>query len=375
MVDRFQKPFTFDRVVRIVFAIVAVIGIIMLLNRLKSVLLPFFVSWLIAYLLNPLVEWNQRVMRLRKRIWAIFLALTEVIVVIGLLGALIIPTVIEELQHLPHLISLYLHDENSVPLLPDSFQEFLRNNITFERLGEILKEGYLSQFYDAIIQRISLLITSSLKGLATIISWSIVILYVFFILLDYDKIISGFSNLIPQQYRKIVFGIGNDIKDSMNHYFRGQASIAATVGILHCIGFYIIGLPLAIPMGLFVGLLNMVPYMQLFSYIPALILCMLGAAGGADFWVLGGLTVLVFIVCQIIQDVFLIPKIMGKITGLNPAIILLSLSIWGSLLGFIGLIVALPLTTLLLSYYHRYILSPTETAHNTPYESKQQEEG
>ena len=64
----------------------------------------------------------------------------------------------------------------------------------------------------------------------------------------------------------------------------------------------------------------------------------------------------VYVIVQVIQDLFLVPKIMGKTMGLNPAIILLSLSIWGSLFGFIGLIIALPLTTLVLSYYNRYIL-------------------
>ena len=71
---------------------------------------------------------------------------------------------------------------------------------------------------------------------------------------------------------------------------------------------------------------------------------------------LGGLTIVVFLVAQIIQEAVLTPRIMGNATGLNPAIILLSLSIWGSLLGFVGLIIALPLTSLLLAYYQRYII-------------------
>ena len=65
---------------------------------------------------------------------------------------------------------------------------------------------------------------------------------------------------------------------------------------------------------------------------------------------------MVFIIVQIIEDVFIVPRVMGKVTGLNPAIILLSLSIWGTLLGFVGMIIALPLTTLCLSYYQRYVI-------------------
>ena len=76
---------------------------------------------------------------------------------------------------------------------------------------------------------------------------------------------------------------------------------------------------------------------------------------------------------QIIQDGYLVPRIMGKITGLNPAIILLSLSIWGSLMGMLGMIIALPLTTLMLSYYQRYIINQeniykTETTEDQPVE-------
>lgn len=373
MVDKFYKPFTFDRVIRIIIAIAIVVGIVLLLNRLKSVLLPFFVAWLVAYLLNPLVEWNQRTLKLRKRIWAIFLTFAQVIVSFTLLGILIVPAVINEFQHFTHLITLYLSDGTNIPMLPVVIQEYIRKYITLESITTILNEGYFSQFYATIIERINIIVTSSIRGVFAIFSWSIVLLYIFFILLDYQKIITGFGNLIPQRYRKTVVGIGNDVKESMNRYFRGQALISVMVGITHAIGFYIIGLPLAIPMGLFVGLLNMVPYMQIVSYIPALFLCILGAAGGANFWVLGGLTILVYVVCQIIQDAVLIPKIMGKITGLNPAIILLSLSIWSSLLGFIGLIVALPLTTLLLSYYQRYILSAYSNTASVPCEDKQQE--
>ena len=137
---------------------------------------------------------------------------------------------------------------------------------------------------------------------------------------------------------------------------RGQALVAFIVGILFSIGFLIIGLPLAVVLGLFIGLLNLIPYLQLISLIPATLLCLVySVSGHIDFWTIWCETMAVYIIVQCIQDLFLTPKIMGRAMGLNPAIILLSLSIWGTLMGFIGLIVALPLTTLLLSYYDHYI--------------------
>lgn len=144
----------------------------------------------------------------------------------------------------------------------------------------------------------------------------------------------------------------------MNHYFRGQALVAFIVGILFCIGFLIIGLPMAIPLGLLIGLMNMVPYLQLVSIPITAFLCLIYSVGGdGNFWSIFGMAILVYCVVQAIQDLFLTPKILGKAMGLNPAIILLSLSIWGALLGIIGMIIALPLTTLLIAYYDRYIIS------------------
>ena len=81
---------------------------------------------------------------------------------------------------------------------------------------------------------------------------------------------------------------------------------------------------------------------------------------GENFWIIFGSAVIVFVVVQVITDMVLTPKIMGKAMGLNPAILLLSPSVWGALLGFIGLIVALPLTTLLIAYYKRYVVKEEE---------------
>jgi predicted PurR-regulated permease PerM len=148
-----------------------------------------------------------------------------------------------------------------------------------------------------------------------------------------------------------------DVEEGMNKYFRGQALVALSVGVLFSIGFLIIDFPMAIALGMFIGLLNMVPYLQLVGFIPTIILAIVKAADtGESFWLIMLLALIVFAVVQIIQDAFLVPKIMGHVTGLNSAIILLSLAIWGSLLGILGMIIALPLTTLLINYYQKYII-------------------
>ena len=113
---------------------------------------------------------------------------------------------------------------------------------------------------------------------------------------------------------------------------------------------------MGIGLGILIGILDLVPYLHTFALIPTAFLAMLKAADtGENFWIVFGSALLVFIVIQIISDMIITPKIMGKAMGLNPAILLLSLSVWGAILGFIGLIIALPLTTLLMAYWQRYV--------------------
>ena len=99
------------------------------------------------------------------------------------------------------------------------------------------------------------------------------------------------------------------------------------------------------------------PYLQAASIPVTALLCLVySVESSVNFWEISLEATAVYIVVQAIQDLVLTPRIMGKAMNLNPAIILLSLSIWGTLLGLLGMIIALPMTTLLLSYYERYVI-------------------
>ena len=113
---------------------------------------------------------------------------------------------------------------------------------------------------------------------------------------------------------------------------------------------------MAIGLGIMIGLMSLIPYVHSLALIPIVFLSALKAADtGQNFWVVLASALAVFAIVQVITDMVLVPKIMGKAMGLNPAVLLLSLSVWGSLLGFLGLIIALPLTTLIIAYYQRYV--------------------
>lgn len=148
----------------------------------------------------------------------------------------------------------------------------------------------------------------------------------------------------------------NDVERELNNYIRGQSAVAACMGVMFCVGFSLLDFPMAIGLGILIGIMDLVPYLHTFALIPTAFLAMLKAADtGQNFWVIFGLAVGLFAVVQIITDMIVTPKIMGKAMGLNPAVLLLSLSVWGTILGFIGLIVALPLTTIIIAYWQRYV--------------------
>jgi len=352
-----RQQITFDTFVRGLIGVFVMAGIILLLSRLSGVLTPFFLAWLIAYILFPMVKFFQYRCRMKYRALGILSTFIVVGTLLTGISFLAVPPMIEEGIHVKNLLVDYLSHSSTFSNIPYAIQRFLRDHLTIDEIkGIVTQDGFIEavkmtvpKAWDVFMQSI---------GVVTgVLSMTMVLLYTLFILLDYEKICNGWPNLLPAQYRQFAVQLMNDVEDGMNKYFRGQALVALCVGILFCIGFLIIDFPMAIGLGLFIGLLNMVPYLQLVGFIPTIMLAIVKAAEtGENFWIVLLMALIVFAVVQLIQDSFLTPKIMGKVTGLNSAIILLSLSIWGSLLGILGMIIALPMTTLLLTYYQRYVV-------------------
>lgn len=367
-----RKKITFDSFIRGVIIGGIVIGALILIKRLSGVLLPFFIAWLIAYLIYPLVTFFQYRLKLKSRVVSIFCALLTLAGIGTAAFYLLVPPMIQEFGRVKDLLIEYFTNSSYGSNVPHTLSEFLRDNIDPQFLQNLFQEKSLLDALQEAMPPLWSLVTESINLLYGIFTVFIILLYIVFILLDYESIADGWPRLLPVKYRSFVTGIMNDVKDGMNRYFRGQAFVALCVGILFSIGFLIIDFPLAIGLGLFIGVLNLVPYLQIIGFIPTVVLAILKAADtGGNFWLILAAALAVFAIVQAIQDGFIVPRVMGKITGLNPAIILLSLSVWGSLMGMLGMIIALPLTTLMLSYYQRFIINKEpirrdETPSDTP---------
>ncbi|MDD4970061.1 MAG: AI-2E family transporter [Paludibacter sp.] len=352
-----SRPFTFDRVVRMIIGLTILVFIFFLINRLSGALLPFLIAWLLAYLMQPLVKFFQIKLKFKSLGLSIICTL---LVVIGILTSMVwylTPIITLEISKLSELITVYTKGINVNTILPQEWQSQISYYLTHLNLQSIMQDQNVMDVIKKLTPQLWDLINSSLNlvlGLAVIM---IVLLYLVLILMNYDKLVAGMFKIIPPNYRTLVTEIILDLENGMNRYFRGQALIALIVGVLFSIGFSIIHLPLAILLGLFIGVLNMVPYLKVIGIIPTATMGLLQSVetGHSYGSILLGIAI-VFLIIQLIEDLILTPKIMGKVTGLNPAIILLSLSIWGSLMGIVGMIIALPLTTLIMSYYKRFVL-------------------
>ena len=352
-----NREITFDRFIRWILAALAIVAAVLLIDRLSSVLLPFAIAWILAYMLYPYVHFLQYRCRLRSRVLCIVLAMLTVLGVVAAGVCFIVPPLIDEALRLIDFITVYCQDTFSSTLLLHNAEAMLSRYANSNSLLQLVQHSGFTDAVEIVVQQLWSLVVGTVDVALGLVQGLMVLLYMFFLLFDYEKISNGWRQYIPQGKRPLAEMIVQDVKTGMNAYFRGQALIAFLVGVLFSLGFLIIDFPMAIGLGMFIGVLNLVPYLQLIGFVPTILLAFIKATEtGQSFWLIMLCALAVFAVVQVIQDVVLTPRIMGKVMGLNPAVILLSLSVWGSLLGMIGLIIALPLTTLLISYYKRYVL-------------------
>lgn len=366
-----QQEITLDRLVRWVGTALLIAAAFLTVNYLSGVLLPFFIAWLFAYLLYPMVRFVEVRGKIRVRALSITITLLLVLVVLGFIVYLIVPPMIEQFQKLYAILTHWVHQTTHNNSISEWLSEQISQNQ--EAIERFFKSPDFTDTVKTVAPKLLSFVGHTASIVLSVIASLITLLYMFFILLHYEYLTTNWVRIFPEKHRPFWHELSDDVARALNNYIRGQGLVALCMGVMFCIGFTIMDFPMAIGLGIFIGILDLVPYLHTFALIPTAFLAMLKAADtGQNFWVVFGLAVGLFIVVQLITETVTIPKIMGKMMGLNPAILLLSLSVWGTVLGFIGLIIALPLTTLLIAYWKRYVTrepaeeSAAEAPHPAP---------
>lgn len=404
-------PYTFDRVVRMVLSAAALLCIFLLLRYLSDVLIPFAIAVVLAYLLNPLVNLFQRLTK--RRGLAVLLTLFGLVVLTLAILTIIVPLFVGQVDRFRADIHKLFEDAGDAPPitphestaapteseneqtspstigwqeLSEGWTEYRRDagvQTTRERVRELrarlagtyigsgleetirwFRSGEARQMAFSLAKQLAaggwtvvLFAFNLVLGLTALV---LVLVYLIFLLVDYPEFAAAWPGFLPPQYREQTVDFFVQFDAAMRQYFRGQSLVALFTGTLYAVGFTIIGLPMGLPFGLFIGLLNMVPYLAAVSVVPAMILGVLRAIeGDTSIAASLGMVALIYAIVQAFQDTVITPKVMGSATGLRPIAILLGVFIWGKLLGFLGLILAIPLTCLGIAYYRRYVLNKT----------------
>ncbi|EPR33007.1 protein of unknown function UPF0118 [Alkalidesulfovibrio alkalitolerans DSM 16529] len=358
-----DKPYTLDRIFRIAVGVVFLVGLVLTLRWFSDVLLPFAIALVLAYLLNPVVRAAQN--RLGgRRVPAVLLTLTLVAGILGFLVWLLLPMVVRETAQSAALLAQAAARSDWAEFLarylPEDIWSEIRRLLLHSDVQQMLRSGRALDAAQAILQRLVPGVWNVVSGATSLllgfVGLSVIVLYLALLLVDFERVARTWKEYLPGEWRERVAGFLREFENAMARYFRAQALVASIVGVCFATGFWLIGLPFAIVYGLLLGLMNMVPYLQLLGMPPAFFLALVMAAkGDMSVWMALGLVALVFALVQVLQDGFLIPKLVGDATGLAPWLVLLSLSIWGKLLGLLGLIIAIPATCLVLAWYRRYL--------------------
>lgn len=367
----FLKPvINFDRFVRGLLFLAVITVLVLGLRWLSPVLIPFFAAWAIAWILAPVVNFFQSTCRLRSRVLSVLITLALLIGLASAVAWLIIPPLIDGVTQIKEALLSYLASGHIRNIhLPEWLDHLMQQWLDQEKIQSMLRSDNLMKTIRETLPHVWNMLVSTANLVMSLVGAAFGALYLFFLLLDYDYYTTAWINWLPRTQRNFFRRLSEDLGNNMRGYFRGQALVALSNCVMFTLGFWVIGLPMPLGMGLFVGLISFIPYVQVVGFAPAAVLALMEMSDtGRSFWGLMALVLLVYIVVQVLQDTVFTPRIMGKIMGLSSAMVLLSLSIWSYMAGIIGLIIALPLTTIIFAYYKRYILKEPDDMLNEAHE-------
>lgn len=367
----FLKPvIDFDRFIRGLLFLAVITVLVLGLRWLSPVLIPFFAAWAIAWILAPVVNFFQNTCRLRSRVLSVLITLALLIGLASAVAWLIIPPLIDGVTQIKEALLSYLASGHIRNIhLPGWLDHLMQQWLDQEKIQSMLRSDNLMKTIRETLPHVWNMLVSTANLVMSLVGAAFGALYLFFLLLDYDYYTTAWINWLPRTQRNFFRRLSEDLGNNMRGYFRGQALVALSNCVMFTLGFWVIGLPMPLGMGLFVGLISFIPYVQVVGFAPAAVLALMEMSDtGRSFWGLMALVLLVYIVVQVLQDTVFTPRIMGKIMGLSSAMVLLSLSIWSYMAGIIGMIIALPLTTIIFAYYKRYILKEPDDMLNEAHE-------
>lgn len=327
-----------------------------LLYLLGPVLTPFGIALLLAYMGDPLAD-RLEAYKL-SRTASVVIVFVTIFTCILAAALLLVPMVESQLSALVRRIPGY------VDIIKQKLLPYLNDTLGLEDGGEVLdaiKLATAAHWREAGGIAVGIVRTFTHSG-AAMAAWIANLLLIpvvtFYLLRDWDQLVVRVHELVPETYKTRVAQVTKDCDEVIAEFFRGQILVMAGLSLIYAVGLGLVGLELALLIGLVAGIVSFVPYLGLFVGIA-----LAGAAAYLQFqdWVPVVYVAVVFIVAQAIEGMLLTPLLVGDRIGLHPVAVIFAVLAGGQLFGFIGILLALPaaaVLAVLMRYAHeRYIES------------------
>ncbi|MEC3861030.1 AI-2E family transporter [Mesobacterium sp. TK19101] len=304
---------------------------------LGQVLLPFILGGAIAYFLDPVADRLERMGFSRAAATALITVVAILVFVI--MALLVVPTLIQQ------TISLF----NTAPQLFKQLQAFLAERFPSVMVeGSVLRESIVS-LGETIRSRGGELLDTVLTSAASIIN--IVMLFVIvpvvavYLLLDWDRMVARIDDLLPRDHAPIIRKLASDIDNTLASFIRGMGTVCLILGTYYAVALMLVGLQFGLVVGFIAGLITFIPYVG--ALLGGALAIGLGLFQFWGDWVSLGLVAGIFMLGQVLEGNVLTPNLVGSSVGLHPVWLILALSVFGTLFGFVGMLVAVPLAAAL----------------------------
>lgn len=343
-----------EKIVEILLITTFVLGILILIFfLLKPILAPLAVAWLIAYIFDPLIDKLQKLIRSRSLCIAILLVILAIL--FGIFILIIVPMASEEAQKIINKLPNYQDQiKNYFEVIfsrikakyPESFDEIWKKAL-------LIIQQQTPRLLEPLIHFLYKMFSSLVNFILGFLNIIIVPIVSYYLLKDFDNINKKVIDFIPLKYQESFVQTMKDIDDVLGNFLRGQLIVAIILGSLYILGLSIIGVPMAFMIGLVGGLANLVPYLGLVvGLLPAIILSAIEHQSlNKIIWI-----IVVFAFAQTLEGLIISPKIIGEKVKLHPVIVILGIMVGGSLFGFVGLIIAIPLCAILMVILRRIMV-------------------
>nr|WP_245242986.1 AI-2E family transporter [Pararhodobacter sp. SW119] len=315
----------------------AAVALVLVLWFLGDILLPFVLGATLAYLLNPLVD---RLVRLGiGRVLAAVLIALASLAAFALALVLIVPVVVEQGAALWREAPGVLNSVQQAlgRYMPETFSEGARLENAVAGLGE-----WLQARGGEVAER---LLTSARSILSVLMLIVVVPVVAFYLLVDWHRMLGRIDALLPREHAPTIRQLGREVDDAVSGFLRGMGSVCLIMAVYYAVALSLAGLQFGVVVGVLTGILTFIPYLG--AIIGGALAFGLALYQFWGDWFSILLVAGVFVAGQAVEGNYITPRIVGRSVGLHPVWILAALSAFGSLFGFLGLLVAVPLAAAL----------------------------